>query len=69
MYTEGHTLKNVRKLPTSLLDAIRLTDKNKVLRETLGDAFIDSYVKLKMEEWNSFSRHLTAWETANTLDC
>jgi glutamine synthetase len=69
MYTDGHTLKNVRKLPTNLLDAVRLTDKSKVLREQLGDGFIDSYVKLKLDDWNSYSRHLTAWETANTLDC
>ncbi len=69
MYTDGHTLKNVRKLPTNLLDAIRLTDKSKVLREQLGDGFIDSYVKLKMDDWNSYCRHLTAWETASTLDC
>lgn len=69
MYTDGHTLKNVRKLPTNLQDAIRLTDKSKVLRAALGDGFIDSYVKLKMDDWNGYCRHLTAWETANTLDC
>jgi len=69
MYTDGHTVKDVKKLPTNLLDALRLTQKSKVLRATLGDSFIDSYVKLKMEDWNSYCRHLTAWETANTLDC
>ena len=30
MYTEGHTVKNARKLPLNLLDALRLTDKSKV---------------------------------------
>ena len=69
MYTDGQGLKNVKRLPTNLLDAIRLTDKGKVLRETLGDGFVDSYVKLKMNDWNSYCRHLTAWETASTLDC
>jgi glutamine synthetase type III len=69
MYTEGHTVKSAKKLPLNLLDALRLTDKSKVLRERMGDGFIDSYLKLKHDEWNSFNRHLTAWETSNTLDC
>ena len=34
-----------------------------------GDAFVDSYVKLKNEEWQRFSRSLTQWELDNTLDC
>ena len=69
MYTEGHTVKGVKKLPLNLLDALRTTDKSKVLRERMGDGFIDSYLKLKNDEWLSYTKHLTAWETANTLDC
>ena len=69
MYTEGHTLRGVKKLPLNLLDALRLTDKSKVLRERLGDAFIDSYLKLKNDEWQNYCRHLTTWETMNSLDC
>jgi len=69
MYTEGHTVRGLKKLPLNLLDALRLTDKSKVLRERLGDAFIDSYLKLKNDEWQSYCRHLTQWETANSLDC
>ena len=33
------------------------------------DEFVDSYVKLKNREWNDYSRHLTEWERAATLDC
>ncbi len=29
----------------------------------------DSYIKMKIEEWNSFTKHLTEWERQNTLDC
>ena len=65
MYTEGQNLKNVRRLPLNLLDAIRLTDKSAVLREQLGQSFIDSYVKMKTEEWQSYMRHLSSWEIAN----
>ena len=69
MYTEGHKVKGAKKLPLNLLDALRLTEKSKVLRERMGDGFIDSYIKLKTEEWNSYGKHLTQWELDRTLDC
>jgi len=69
MYTEGHKVKNARKLPLNLLDAIRLTEKSEVLREAIGGPIIDSYVKLKMREWNEYCAHLTQWERDRTLDC
>ena len=68
MYTDGHKLKNVKKLPLNLLDALRLFDKSKTVRAGLGDAFVDSYVKLKMESWNAFMSHASAWERLHTLD-
>jgi len=69
MYAEGQALKNLRRLPLNLLDALRVTDKNKVLRGAFGDSFVDSYVKLKTDEWASYMRHLSGWEIANALDC
>ena len=69
MYTEQHKLKKVRKLPANLLDAIRLLDASKVARKAFGDEFIDSYVKLKNEEWQRFTRAVTPWERDHTLDC
>ena len=69
MYTEQHKLKKVRKLPANLLDAIRLLDASKVARSAFGDEFIDSYVKLKNEEWQRFTRSITPWERDHTLDC
>jgi len=70
MYAEGHKAPaGTKKLPLNLLDALRLTDKSQLLRRELGDEFVNSYVKLKNREWNEYSRHLTEWERANTLDC
>jgi len=69
MYTDGHKARGAKKLPLNLLDAIRLTDKSKVLRAELGSEFVDSYVKLKQEEWASFNASMTEWERNNTLDC
>jgi glutamine synthetase len=70
MYTEGHKAPaDTKKLPLNLLDALRLTDGSKLLRREFGAEFVDAYVKLKTREWNDYSRHLTTWERANTLDC
>jgi glutamate---methylamine ligase len=69
MYEEGHKLKNVKRLPLNMLDALRAFGASKTLRATMGDSFVDSYVKLKTIEWNSYSKHLTQWERDNTLDC
>ena len=68
MYTDGHTVDGVKRLPLNLLDALRAFGSSEVLRSALG-SFVPSYLKLKTEEWNSYSRHLTAWERDNTLDC
>ncbi len=69
MYTERHKLKNLRMLPANLLDAIRLLDNSKVARSSFGDEFVDSYVKLKREEWLRFMREISPWERDHTLDC
>ena len=69
MYTEGHKLKNARRLPSNLLDAIRLFEKNKVLRAGLGDDLVSSYAKLKHSEWRSYSAAISPWERQHTLDC
>ena len=69
MYEEGRRLRRIRKLPLNLLDAIRLFDKSSVLRAAFGGELVDSYVKLKLEEWRRYATTLTDWERENTLDC
>ena len=69
MYEEGHRLKRIKRLPLNMLDAVRLFDKSKVARERLGEAFVSAFVKLKLEEWSSYSRALSQWERDHTLDC
>jgi glutamine synthetase len=69
MYTHGHKLKGVKKLPLTLLDALRVTEKSKILKEGLGEVALKSYLKLKLDEWHDFTGHLSNWERENTLDC
>ena len=69
MYEEGHKVRSAKKLPSTLLDALRLLEKNKILKEELGEEVIDAYIKLKMMEWRDYTSHLSQWERQATLDC
>jgi glutamate---methylamine ligase len=69
MYTDGHTVKNAKRLPLNLLDSLRAFEKNEALAAALGTDFAASYLKLRLADWNSYARHLTQWELDNTLDC
>ena len=69
MYTHGDTVKNAKKLPLNLLDALRSFEKSPVLKHALGTEFIAAYTRLKTDEWNDYTRQLTDWERQTTLDC
>jgi glutamine synthetase type III len=68
MYTDGHLVKDAKRLPLNLLDALRALEASEVLKSRLG-AFVPAYLKLKHDDWNAYCRHLTQWERDNTLDC
>ncbi len=69
MYTEGHTLKDVKRLPLNLLDALRNFETSEMLKSAFGEATVASYAKLRHADWNDYARHLTDWERQTTLDC
>ena len=68
MYAEAHKVRGAPKLPLNMLDALRAFDRNKGLKTALGDEFSTAYLKMKMQEWNSYVSHFSAWEKENTLD-
>lgn len=68
MYTEGHSVQGVKKLPLNLLDALRALESSTVLRDALGE-FLPAFLKLKHSEWSDHARHLSEWERLHTLDC
>jgi glutamate---methylamine ligase len=69
MYTDGHTVKDAKRLPLNLLDALRAFEISSTLKAALGNSFISAYAKLKHAEWNDYAGHLTQWERRATLDC
>ncbi len=68
MYTDGHRIGEVKKLPLNLLDALRALKGSDVLAAALGEA-VPAFLKLKHTEWNDYARFLSDWEREHTLDC
>ena len=69
MFSEGHKVRDARKLPLNLLDALRELGRDKKLCAALGQETVDAFIKLRMRDWNDFTAHLSQWERDNTLDC
>lgn len=68
MYAEGFKITNAPKLPLNLLDALRVFDEDTELKSAMGTEFSSAYVKMKKQEWNAYTSHLTQWERDTTLD-
>jgi glutamine synthetase len=69
MYAEPEKCNGAKKLPQNLLDALRNFESSEVVKDGLGAAFVNSYAKLKHQEWQDYTRHLTEWERDRTMDC
>ena len=68
IYTDKETENKVEKLPSNLMDALREFSKNSELKNKLGLEFSNAFIKLKNQEWNKFTNHLSEWEIENTMD-
>jgi glutamine synthetase type III len=68
MYQLGHTVTDAPRLPLNLLDALRSFERDQSLKSALGEEFSAAYLKMKMQEWNSYASHFTQWERDVTLD-
>ncbi|MEB3311102.1 MAG: type III glutamate--ammonia ligase [Snowella sp.] len=68
-YTDPTPLANVKRLPANLLDALRCLEANTILQESLGSEFVQSYLKLKHQEWQNYCACISPWELEHTLDC
>ena len=68
MYADSQKMRSIKKLPLNLLDAVRVFEKNKILKLSLGEEFSKAYISLKEDEWNSYASHFSTWEKENTID-
>jgi glutamine synthetase len=69
MYADGHLVKDAKKLPLNLLDALRTLGTSSVLKNAFGEESLGTYLQLRHADWNAYTSHLTQWERDTTLDC
>jgi glutamine synthetase len=49
-------------LPQNLNEALAALEKNKVIRDALGDDLSEEFLNLKRMEWIDYMRHVSDWE-------
>ena len=73
MYTQGHKLKRVKKLPNSLEQAIKKFSNDTIVKKSIGAKVVSKYVKLKNRELKEFSQvheaNKESWIRKNIIDC
>ncbi len=52
----------IDSLPGSLLEAIQLTEKSELVRETLGDHIFGKFIENKKIEWDQYRTHVSQFE-------
>lgn len=55
-------------LPANLLEALRCLESDSILSKYLGKSFVESYLKLKYQQWHQYNNQITQWELDNILD-
>ena len=54
--------RGIKTLPSSLGEAIQLTSRSELVRETLGDHCFQRFLALKQQEWDEFRIQVTEYE-------
>ena len=77
MYKDYKKYPHLPKLPDNISKALNMLSNSKVLNKAFGKKNIDSYVKLRKNELDTFKKQelfdkkksVTKWEKDHTLDC
>ncbi len=67
MTEEEKERKGIKALPGSLIEAIKLTEKSQLVRETLGDHVFKEFIENKKLEWDNYRKRVTDYELEKYL--
>ena len=59
--------RHIHSLPANLREAVLAMEESDFMREVLGDHVFDRYTTAKMNEWDEYTKQVTAWEIDNYL--
>jgi glutamine synthetase len=62
MSAEERQRRGIGQLPGSLLEALQLTEKSKLVREALGDHVFNHFIENKNVEWDRYRIQVTSYE-------
>ena len=68
MSEQERSARKIEELPGTLAEAISCMEKDRFMRETLGDHVFEKYISLKKEEWNRYRSQVTDWEINEYLN-
>jgi glutamine synthetase len=67
MSEESRKRHGIDSLPGNLLEAIQLTEKSELVRETLGDHIFNKFIENKNIEWDQYRTHVSQFELEKYL--
>ncbi len=67
MSNEERERRGIEALPGSLIEAIQVTEKSKVVRKALGDHVFNAFIKNKRIEWDYYRTHVSEYELKRYL--
>jgi glutamine synthetase len=67
MTDEERKKRGIKALPGSLIEAIQLTERSDLVRETLGDHVFKEFIANKIKEWDDYRKCITDYEIAKYL--
>jgi glutamine synthetase len=67
MTAEERERRGIGTLPGSLWEAIQLTEKSELVRQSLGDHVFDAFIKNKKIEWDQYRSQVTEYELKKYL--
>jgi len=67
MTAEERSARGIGNLPTSLLEAIMLTEKSQMVRQALGEHVFGAFIKNKKVDWEQYQIQVTDYELKKYL--
>lgn len=64
---EGRTKLGIKSLPEDLLEAIKISESSKLVRECLGDKVFEYFIRNKKMEWDEYKAQVTQYEVNKYL--
>lgn len=62
MSLEEKQEKQIKNLPTTLLEALKLLEESEFIKGVLGDHTTKKYLEAKHKEWNDYTIQVSGWE-------